>query len=74
MICQACIVQLKICLKKLTTNLGFAISNNIGAQLARDDWIIFLNADAYPELDWLENLLKVAEQNQQYNFFSSRQI
>ncbi len=43
-------------------------------QLARGEWIVLLNADAYPEPDWLENLLKAAEQNPQYNFFSSRQI
>lgn len=61
-------------IKHLSSNLGFAIANNIGAQLARGEWIVLLNADAYPEPDWLENLLKAAEQNPQYNFFSSRQI
>jgi GT2 family glycosyltransferase len=60
--------------KKLDANLGFAVANNIGARLASGEWIILLNADAYPEQDWLENLLKAAEQNPQYNFFSSRQI
>lgn len=58
----------------LESNLGFAVANNIGVQLARGEWIVLLNADAYPESDWLENLLKAAEQNPQYNFFSSRQI
>jgi GT2 family glycosyltransferase len=63
-----------VVLKKLDANLGFAVANNIGAQLAKGEWIVLLNADAYPEPDWLENLLKAAEQNPQYNFFSSRQI
>lgn len=61
-------------IKHLSSNLGFAVANNIGAQLARGEWIVLLNADAYPEPDWLEHLLKAAEQNPQYNFFSSRQI
>jgi len=66
--------DLKLAINKLTANLGFAVANNIGAQLASGEWIVLLNADAYPEPDWLENLLKAAEQNPQYNFFSSRQI
>lgn len=55
-------------------NIGFASANNIGVQMAQGEWIVLLNADAYPEPDWLENLIKAAEQNPQYNFFSSRQI
>lgn len=61
-------------IRQLKTNLGFAVANNLGAHLANGKWIILLNADAYPEPDWLENLLKAAEQNPQFNFFSSRQI
>ena len=64
----------QIIFKRLDTNQGFAVANNIAAKLAHGEWIILLNADAYPEPDWLENLLKAAEQNPQYNFFSSRQI
>lgn len=63
-----------ICIKRLPANRGFAVANNIGVQLARGEWIVLLNADAYPEPDWLENLLKATEQNPQFNFFSSRQI
>ncbi|GAB4573790.1 MAG: glycosyltransferase family 2 protein [Anaerolineales bacterium] len=58
----------------LESNLGFAVANNIGARLARGKWIALLNADAYPEPDWLANLLRAAEQNPEYTSFSSRQI
>ena len=64
----------EITIRQLQKNLGFAVANNIGARLASGEWIVLLNADAYPEPDWLENLLRTAEQNSQYNFFSSRQI
>lgn len=64
----------QIIVKRLQTNQGFAIANNIAAKLANGEWIILLNADAYPEPNWLENLLKAAKRNPQYNFFSSRQL
>ena len=59
---------------KLESNQGFAAANNIGARLAHGRWLALLNADAFPEPDWLENLIKAAEQNPEYTFFSSRQI
>lgn len=55
-------------------NLGFAAANNIGARFARGKWIALLNADAYPDPDWLANLLQAAEKNPAYTAFSSRQI
>ena len=61
-------------IKHFSYNLGFAAANNIGARLARGKWIALLNADAFPEPDWLENLLKASEQNPEYSAFSSRQI
>lgn len=66
--------KLDIRIEKLNKNYGFAIANNIGAHLAHGKWIILLNADAYPEPDWLEKLIKAAEENPEFNFFSSRQI
>ena len=60
--------------KRLQANSGFAAANNIGAHLARGEWIILLNADAYPEPDWLETLVNAAEKNPDYSAFSSRQI
>ena len=64
----------KLRIEHLDKNLGFAVANNIGARLARGNWIALLNADAFPEPDWLENLLKAAERHPDYSAFSSRQI
>ena len=59
---------------QLTENLGFATANNIGASLAHGKWLALLNADAFPEPDWLEKLLEFTERNPGYSFFSSRQV
>jgi GT2 family glycosyltransferase len=61
-------------LEKLDENKGFAIANNIGARLAHGQWLALLNSDAFPEPDWLENLLQAAERYPEFSFFASRQL
>ena len=39
-------------------NLGFAAANNLAAKKARADWLVMLNPDAFPHIDWLECGLK----------------
>lgn len=56
------------------TNLGFAPANNTGARLAQAPWLALLNADAFPEPDWLERLLAAAQEYPGFLSFASRQI
>lgn len=65
--------DLDLTLKKLNSNLGFSVANNIGARIARGQWIALLNADAFPEPDWLERLLEATEKYPSA-FFTSRQV
>ena len=58
----------KICLK---SNLGFAAANNHAAHYARGNWLAFLNNDAFPHPEWLNNLVQAAQNNRGYLFFSS---
>lgn len=66
--------QVDLQVKYLSSNLGFSAANNIASRLARGKWIALLNADAYPEPDWLESLIQTAESHPEYSSFSSRQI
>lgn len=66
--------DVKLIIHKLNANLGFAPANNIGARLARGKYIALLNADAFPEPDWLEKLIQAAENNPDFACFASRQI
>lgn len=66
--------SLNLSVKKLESNQGFAAANNIGAHLARGKWLALLNADAFPEPDWLEQLVKATQEHPKFNFFASRQI
>jgi GT2 family glycosyltransferase len=64
---------LNLKIERLDTNYGFAVANNVGARIAQGQWLALLNADAFPEPEWLERLLEVAVTIPNA-FFASRQI
>jgi GT2 family glycosyltransferase len=66
--------MLRMRMERLDKNWGFAAANNIGAQLAKGQWLALLNSDAFPEDNWLEKLLEAAGNNDNFSFFTSRQI
>jgi len=56
----------------LDENVGFAAGNNIAAETVSDcDWLAFLNPDAFPEPEWLENLLRAAAEHPDTAMFAS---
>lgn len=60
---------------RASTNLGFAAANNVAVQHCRDvDWVALLNPDAYPEPDWLANLMQAAIHHPTVASFSCRQV
>jgi GT2 family glycosyltransferase len=60
--------------ERLPTNLGFARANNLGARMAHGRWLALLNTDAFPQPDWLEEIVQAARRRPGFSFFSSRQI
>lgn len=58
---------------KSPSNLGFAAGNNRGMELFHDvSWIILLNPDTIPAVDWFENMLGAAVRNPDFAVFGSR--
>ena len=49
-------------------------NRNIGVEAASCEWISFVDGGIYPELDWLESLLKCVKSIEGSNFFISRSI
>jgi GT2 family glycosyltransferase len=60
--------------ERLAGNIGFAAGNNRGANLARGKWLVLLNADAFPEPDWLAGLIAASQAHPEFSSFSSRQL
>jgi len=65
---------LELSLEKLEENRGFAAANNLAARLAQGEWLALLNADAYPEPEWLECLVNAAQRHPEIDSFASRLI
>jgi len=55
-------------------NAGFAGGNNLAAAGARGTWLALLNPDAFPEPDWLEQLLAAAERHPDAAMVGSLQL
>jgi N-acetylglucosaminyl-diphospho-decaprenol L-rhamnosyltransferase len=56
------------------TNTGFAVANNQAARMAQGEWLIMLNPDAFPQPDWLEQLLAGSAKYPQVTAFGSTQL
>ena len=46
----------------LKENTGFTHACNLGVQHASGEWLAFLNADAFPQPDWLEQFYRSSQQ------------
>jgi GT2 family glycosyltransferase len=56
-------------------NLGFAAANNQAIKRLDDsEWVGLLNPDAFPEPDWLKQLLDATQKYPDYTMFASRQV
>ena len=55
------------------TNLGFAAGNNLAVRQAKGEYVVLLNADAFPEPDWLE-IIHQACIDRPRHFFASRLV
>jgi N-acetylglucosaminyl-diphospho-decaprenol L-rhamnosyltransferase len=56
------------------TNTGFAVANNQAARMASGSWLIMLNPDAFPEPDWLGQLLAATARYPDVAAFGSTQL
>lgn len=58
------------------SNLGFAAANNqaIAMMLGDSEWVVLLNPDAFPEPDWLQQLIDAAGEHPDYSMFACRQL
>jgi GT2 family glycosyltransferase len=55
-------------------NIGFAAANNLAIREAETEWVALLNPDAFPEPEWLSNLMLAVRNNPDYSFFASKLI
>jgi GT2 family glycosyltransferase len=54
------------------SNTGFAGGNNIGMRMLDDcDWIALINPDAFPEPNWLAELVDATHRRPEFAFFAS---
>ncbi len=65
--------SLDLRVERLNANQGFAEANNLAANIARGSWLALLNPDAFPEPEWLGELVSAAHRFPAC-FFASRQV
>ena len=63
--------SLSIQIISLKENTGFAAASNLGSQQATGEWLAFLNADAFPYPDWLEQFMLSSQKYPQAAAFCS---
>lgn len=63
-----------VTIRLLGRNFGFAGGNNRAFSELNTEYVALLNPDAFPEHDWLEKLLAVAEAHPEVAAFGSRQM
>lgn len=63
-----------VSVRQMFANLGFAAGNNRALEECASEFVALLNPDAFPEPDWLENLLSAAVAYPEAAAFGSRQL
>lgn len=56
------------------TNLGFAAGNNRLAEGVKEDWLLLLNPDAFPEPDMIEQLMAATGRHPEAALFGATQL
>ena len=61
---------------RLAQNIGFAAANNLAVQhhTGESEWVALLNPDAFPEPDWLAQLMRASAAHPDCAVFASRQL
>lgn len=63
--------SLNITVIKAGENLGFARANNLAAERANTDFLLFLNPDAVPAPDCLQEIVAYADCHSEYDLFGA---
>lgn len=66
--------DLPVRVEQFGENLGFAEANNRAAEIAKGEWLVFLNPDAYPRENWLAELVTASEKYPHADSFGSTQL
>lgn len=64
----------KVKIIRAEKNFGFAKGNNLALSICKSSYVALLNPDAFPEPQWLESLLKCAEDHPTVTAFGSCQL